>query len=90
MSQPICLSTCPCAEWCFLYGQSLAFGGIICQHCCRILEERQTIDLKIARGKGASERIQRELENSLKICTCMYSIFNRVCFTNFIDQRFTS
>ena len=32
MSQPICLSTCPCAEWCYLYGQSLAFGGIICQH----------------------------------------------------------
>ena len=62
MSQPICLSTFPCAEWCHLYGQSLAFGGIICQHRCRILEERQTIDLKIARGKGASERIQRELE----------------------------
>ena len=66
MSQPICLSTCPCAEWCFLHGQSLAFGGIICQHCCRILEERQTIDLKISRRKGASERIQRELEKQFR------------------------
>ena len=62
MSQLICLYTCACSERCYLYGQSLAFGGFICQHCCRILEERQTIDLKIARRKGASERIQRELE----------------------------
>ena len=66
MSQLICLSTCPCAEWCHLYGQSLAFGGVISQHCCRILEERQTIDLKIAKRKGTSERIQRELEKQFR------------------------
>ena len=66
MSQLICLYTCACSEWCYLYGQSLAFGGFVCQHCCRILEERQTIDLKIARRKGASERIQRELEKQFR------------------------
>ena len=66
MSQLICLSTCPCSEWCYLYGQSLAFGGFICQHCCRILEERQTIDLKIARRKRPSERIQRELQKQFR------------------------
>ena len=66
MSQLICLSTFPCAEWCYLYGQSLSFGGFICQHCCRILEERQTIDLKTARRKVASERIHRELEKQFR------------------------
>ena len=66
MSQLICLYTCACSEWCYLYGQSLAFGGFICQHCCRILEERQTIDLKIARRKVASERIHRELEKQFR------------------------
>ena len=59
MSQPICLSTCPCAEWCHLYGQSLAFAGIICQHCCRILEERQTIDLKEGSFRKDSKRIRK-------------------------------
>ena len=43
MSQLICLSTCPWAGWCHFYGHSLAFGGLTCQHCCRILEEK-TID----------------------------------------------
>ena len=60
MSQLICLSTCPCAEWCYFYGHSLAFGGLICQHCCRILKET------IARKKGASEKIQTELEQHFR------------------------
>ena len=91
MSQPIYLSsTSLCAEWCYLYGQSLAFGGFICQHCCTILEEQQSIDLKVPRRKGASEKIQRKLDKQARNMYCMYNICNRVIFTNFIDQSFTS
>lgn len=76
MSQLIRLSTSLCAKWCYLYEQSLAFGGFICQHCCRILEERQSFDLKVPRRKGASEKIQRELDKQSGNMYC----------TNFIDR----
>ncbi|CAH3192995.1 unnamed protein product, partial [Porites evermanni] len=34
MSQLICLCTCACAEWCYFYGQSLAFEGNMLKYNC--------------------------------------------------------